>query len=70
MSYTLNLVCGCTVYVSCHPITNVPHHRIIERRGSLCRDRRHDIGVRLWLWEILPDPNHQTTIDFIQEPAS
>ena len=67
MSYTLNLVCGCTVYVSCHPVTNVAHGRIIERRGPDCRDRRHAVGVRLGLWEMLPDPNHHVSIRFNQE---
>lgn len=56
MSHNLNLVCGCAVYVSCHPQTNVAHTRVIERRGPRCTNRRHDVGVRLWLWELLPDP--------------
>lgn len=57
MSHTLTLACGCTVYVSCHPMTGVAHTRIVERRGAACRDRRHDTGTRLWLWELLPDPS-------------
>lgn len=56
MSHTLTLACGCVVYVSCHPKTNVAHSRIIERRGDACGSRKHAIGVRLWLWEMLPDP--------------
>jgi hypothetical protein len=55
MSHTLTLACGCVVYVSCHPKTNVAHSRIIERRGAACGIRKHDIGVRVWLWEMLPD---------------
>ena len=42
--------CGCGVYVSC---------RIIEKRGASCPDRKHAIGSRLWLWEILPDARSQ-----------
>jgi hypothetical protein len=53
-SYTLTLQCGCIVYVSCHPDTGVAHTRVIERRGASCRVRQHDVGVRLWLWEVLP----------------
>ena len=56
MSYTLMLGCGCEVYVSCHPRTRVAHTRIIERRGITCRICLHDVGVRLQLWELLPDP--------------
>ena len=54
MSYTLNLQCGCVVYVSSHPQTGIAHTRVIESRGRECR--RHEIGRRLYLWEILPDP--------------
>jgi hypothetical protein len=55
MSYTLVLPCGCKVYVACHPRTGVAHTRIIEERSIDCRDRRHDVGTRMWLWEMLPD---------------
>lgn len=55
MSYTLTLSCGCTVYVACHPKTRVAHSRVIEFRGPFCRVRRHDVGVRLFLWEMLPE---------------
>ena len=55
MSYAISLWCGCRVYVACHPRTGVPHARIIERRGPTCHNRRHDIGVRIRLWEMLPD---------------
>lgn len=54
MSHTLTLSCGCTVYVSCHPMSGVAHTRVIERRGTSCRNRRHDTGTKLWLWELLP----------------
>ena len=59
MSYTVSLWCGCRVYVSCHPRTGLANNRIIERRGSSCPERRHAIGSRLWLWEILPDGRAQ-----------
>ena len=56
MSYTLTIGCGCLVYVASHPRTKIVHTRIIERRGGECRVLAHDIGVRLQLWELLPDP--------------
>jgi hypothetical protein len=55
MSHTLTLQCGCCVYVSCHPATGVAHTRIIERRAPRCPVRRHEVGARVWLWELLPD---------------
>jgi len=33
----------------------VPHARVIERRGTRCADRRHEVGARIRLWEMLPD---------------
>jgi hypothetical protein len=59
MSYSIALWCGCRVYVSCDPRTRLAHTRIIERRGAACPDRRHDIGGRLRLWELLPDARCQ-----------
>lgn len=59
MSYTLTLQCGCTVYVACHPSTQVAHTRVIEARGPRCPLRLHDVGRRLFLWEMLPDPHHR-----------
>ncbi len=56
MSYAVTIGCGCLVYVASHPRTKIVHTRIIERRGGDCRVRAHDIGVRLQLWELLPDP--------------
>ena len=56
MSYTLTIGCGCVVYVASHPRTTIVHTRIVERRGSDCRVRAHDTGVRLQLWELLPEP--------------
>ncbi len=56
MSYNLTIPCGCSVYVSCHPHTRVAHARIVERRGTACPTRRHVVGARVWLWELLPDP--------------
>ena len=54
MSYNLSLSCGCVVYVSCHPRTRVAHTRVIEARGAACCVRRHEVGLRLYLWELLP----------------
>jgi len=55
MSYTVVLWCGCSVYVSCNPATGIAHSRIVEVRGAACPVRRHEVGTRLWLWELLPD---------------
>ena len=63
MSYNLTLQCGCVVYVSTHPQTQVAHTRVKQTRGAACRVRRHDVGLRLYLWELLPDPAHQADID-------
>jgi hypothetical protein len=63
MSYTVTLWCGCIAYVSCHPATGLAHTRIVERRGTECRVRRHDVGVRLWLWEMLPDTPRDNRVE-------
>jgi hypothetical protein len=55
MSYTVTLWCGCAVYVSCHPKTRMAHTRIVESHGDACPVRKHEVGARLWLWELLPD---------------
>ena len=59
MSHNLTLACGCVVYVSAHPETGVAHTRIIQSRGDACRVRRHEVGLRLFLWELLPDATDQ-----------
>lgn len=69
MSYTLTLSCGCTVYVSCHPRTRIAHTRVVERRGTDCRHRFHDVGARLALWEILPEAAADRPHDDIQRPV-
>jgi uncharacterized ferredoxin-like protein len=55
MSHTLTLDCGCTVYVSCHPKTHTAHTRVLERRGPACRVRKHEVGLRLYVVDLLPD---------------
>ena len=65
MSYTLTLACGCVVYVSRHPKTGMTHTRVIQSRAESCRDRRHDVGGRLFLWELLPDPAHRARPEWI-----
>lgn len=55
MSYTLTLDCGCQVYVACDPKTQVPHTRILESRGSTCAVRKHEVGLRMNVWDLLPD---------------
>jgi hypothetical protein len=58
------------VYVSSNPKTGVAHTRILERRGAACADRRHEVGVRFRLWEMLPDPRlDQPQIeDYLSDP--
>jgi len=60
VSYNLELPCGCIVYVSCHPVTRLAHTRVIQFRNQSCSRRRHEVGARLFLWEILPDRDHPT----------
>jgi hypothetical protein len=60
MSHTLVLQCGCVVYVSCDPRTLVAHTRVVERRGATCPVRNHEVGARLFLWEILPERGEPT----------
>jgi hypothetical protein len=55
MSYTLTLQCGCIVYVARNPATHVAHTRVIQSRGPACPYRRHEVGLRLYLWELLPE---------------
>jgi hypothetical protein len=47
------------VYVACHPQTGVAHTRVLERRHPSCPVRKHEVGVRLALWELLPEPLSQ-----------
>jgi hypothetical protein len=65
MSYNITLQCGCIVYVACHPVTGIAHTRVVEHRHVACRVRRHDVGVRLALWELLPDPFYRPTAVFV-----
>ena len=69
MSYNLTLQCGCIVYVACDPRTGLAHTRILEARGSGCPSRKHEIGLRLYLWELLPDPAYRTRPVFIADAA-
>jgi len=62
MSYNLTLPCGCTVYVACHPETRVAHTRVIERRGLGCRTPQHEVGARVYLWELLPEARPQEAV--------
>jgi hypothetical protein len=65
MSYNLTLPCGCVVYVSCHPRTRLAHTRIIQTRAPDCRVRKHGVGVRLFLWELLPDAAYRPAPEWI-----
>jgi hypothetical protein len=57
MAYSLTLPCGCLVHVLCDPQTGLAHVRTIERRGSACRRFGHESGSRVYLWDLLPDPD-------------
>jgi hypothetical protein len=67
MSYNITLYCGCVVYVACHPHTGVAHTRVLERRHPRCPVRKHEIGLRLATWELLPEPHTQATEQFVAE---
>ena len=64
MSYNITLQCGCVVYVACHPQTGIAHTRVLEERHPECGVRRHEVGLRLYLWELLPDPSYRPTAVF------
>jgi hypothetical protein len=54
-----------SVYVSCNPKTGAAHTRVLERRSAACADRRHEVGMRLRLWEMLPDARlHDPQIEY------
>lgn len=55
MSYMLTLDCGCSVRVSCDPRTRAARTRVLEKRGPSCPVRKHKVGLRLYLWDLLPD---------------
>jgi len=59
MAYSVILWCGCTVDVSCDATTGIAQSRIIGRRGTVCTVRRHEVGTRVWLWELLPDSSRR-----------
>ena len=61
MSYSLTVYCGCVLHVACDPATGVARTRTIQSRGQNCRVRRHEVGLRLYLWEILPNAEHHPT---------
>ncbi|MEO8678331.1 MAG: hypothetical protein ABI665_04750 [Vicinamibacterales bacterium] len=59
MSYLLTVPCGCVVHVVRDPRTNHVQTRVIAQRGATCHWRNHDVGVRFFLWEMLPEPAHR-----------
>jgi hypothetical protein len=65
MSYNITLACGCMVYVATHPDTGIAHNRVVEQRDRSCRNRKHQVGARLALWELLPDPKHAPAVVFM-----
>jgi hypothetical protein len=69
MSYTHPLPCGCTVYVACWPDTGVAHTRVIESRARGCRVRTHEVGARIYVWELLPREGLSTATAPAATPA-
>jgi len=67
MSYNLTLQCGCLVYVSCNPTSGLSHTRILEAKSPVCRSRHHEVGHRLFLWEMLPDPAYRPWPMFVSD---
>lgn len=63
MSYSVMLWCGCTVDVSCNAATGKAHSRTIERRGTRCSVKRHEVGTRAWLWELLPNGSRHMSLN-------
>ncbi len=63
------MLCGCIVYVSAHPVTRIAHTRIIQSRGDRCRVRRHEVGLRLFLWELLPEPAYSPEVEGLNSEA-
>lgn len=56
MPYTLTLDCGCTVYVDAESSRSQTPTRVLQARAPACQVRGHRVGVRVWLWELLPEP--------------
>jgi len=70
LSYNLTLRCGCVVHVSVRPASRIAQTRIIRTRGRQCAVERHQVGLRLRLWELLPERTHRPEIDWSDaEPA-
>ena len=68
MSYTLTLQCGCSVYVATHPATTEAHTRVIESTGPGCGERRHEVGLRLEIVDLLPDPQYWRQLGAVRAP--
>lgn len=62
MSYNLTLHCGCVLRVTCDSRTDTGPIRVIETPGDGCAVRTHDVGARIYLWELLPNfsEHHET----------
>ena len=60
MSHNITLYCGCVVHIACHPDTGVAHTRLLVHHHPLCPVRKHEIGMTLALWELLPEPTVKT----------
>ena len=55
VSYNLTLQCGCILRVARDSQSATGPIRVVETRGDGCAARAHDVGARLYLWELLPD---------------
>jgi hypothetical protein len=54
MSRVLTLQCGCVVCILSDEHTGITEKRVLEARGSECHIRGHEVGVRVYLWDLLP----------------
>lgn len=63
MSYTLTLDCGCTVRVFCDPADHTARSRVLESRGTGCPVRKHAVGLRMYLWDLLPDRGQTSVVE-------
>jgi hypothetical protein len=36
---------------------------VIEARGAACRVRRHEVGLRLYLWDLLPQAAQRAPVE-------
>jgi hypothetical protein len=53
--------------VSAHLETGVVLTRVIQSRGTHCGVARHQAGLRLYLWELLPARRPHPVVDVFKD---